>query len=62
MQEEAKNAVDALAVTTTVSTLMGWLPAVAAALSIVWTVVRIFETNTIQNLIHRKKDFQCGVR
>ena len=57
MQEEEKNAVDALAVTTTVSTLMGWLPAVAAALSIVWTVVRIFETNTIQNLIHRKKDF-----
>ena len=55
MQEEAKVAVDALAVTTTVSTLMGWLPAVAAALSIVWTVVRIFETNTIQNLIHRKK-------
>ena len=55
MQEEAKAAVDVVAVTTTVSTLMGWLPAVAAALSIVWTVVRIFETNTIQNLIHRKK-------
>ena len=57
MQEEAKAVVDVVAVTTTVSTLMGWLPAVAAALSIVWTVVRIFETNTIQNLIHRKKDF-----
>jgi hypothetical protein len=56
MQEEAKAVVDVVAVTTTVSTLMGWLPAVAAALSIVWTVVRIFETNTIQNLIHRKKD------
>jgi len=56
MQEEAKAAVDVIAVTTTVSTLMGWLPAVAAALSIVWTVVRIFETNTIQNLIHKKKD------
>jgi hypothetical protein len=56
MQEEAKVAVDALAVTTTVSTLMGWIPAVAAALSIIWTVIRIFETDTIQNLIHRKKD------
>ena len=32
MQEEAKAAVDVIAVTTTVSTLMGWLPAVAAAL------------------------------
>jgi hypothetical protein len=57
MQEEAKVAVDALAVTTTVSTLMGWIPAVAAALSIIWTVIRIFETETIQNLIHKKKDF-----
>jgi hypothetical protein len=56
MQEEAKVAVDALAVTTTVSTLMGWIPAVAAALSIIWTVIRIFETETIQNLIHKKKD------
>jgi hypothetical protein len=56
MQEEAKVAVDALAVTTTVSTLMGWIPAVAAALSIIWTVIRIFETDTIQNLIHKKKD------
>jgi hypothetical protein len=56
MQEEAKVAVDALAVTTTVSTLMGWIPAVAAALSIIWTIIRIFETETIQNLIHKKKD------
>jgi hypothetical protein len=56
MQEEAKAAIDVVAVTTTVSTLIGWLPAVAAALSIIWTVIRIFETKTIQNLIHKKKD------
>jgi hypothetical protein len=56
MQEEAKVAVDALAVTTTVSTLMGWIPAVAAALSIIWTVIRIFETDTMQKLIHKKKE------
>ena len=49
MQEEAKVAVDALAVTTTVSTLMGWIPAVAAALSIIWTVIRIFETDTVKS-------------
>jgi hypothetical protein len=56
MQEEAKAAVDVIAVTTTVSTLMGWLPAVAAALSIIWTIIRIVETNTVQNLIHKKKE------
>lgn len=56
MQEEAKAAVDVIAVTTTVSTLMGWLPAVAAALSIVWTIIRIIETDTVQNLTHKKKE------
>ena len=48
MEEQAKVAVDVAAVTTTVSTLMGWLPAVAAALSIVWTVIRIAETDTVK--------------
>jgi hypothetical protein len=48
MQEEAKAAIDVVAVTTTVSTLMGWIPAVAAALSIIWTVIRIFETKTVK--------------
>jgi len=48
MEEQAKVAVDVLAVTTTVSTLMGWIPAVAAALSIVWTVIRILETDTVK--------------
>ena len=56
MQEEAKAVVDVVAVTTTVSTLMGWLPAVAAALSIIWTVIRIVETDTVRNLINKKKD------
>ena len=48
MQEAGTAAVDVLAVTTAVSTLMGWLPAVAAALSIVWTVIRILETDTVK--------------
>jgi len=55
MQEEAKAAVDVVAVTTTVSTLMGWLPAVAAALSIVWTVIRIFETDTVKGWFKFRK-------
>jgi len=55
MQEEAKAAVDVIAVTTTVSTLMGWLPAVAAALSIVWTVIRIFEADTVKGWFKFRK-------
>ena len=30
-----------------------WLPHVAAALSIVWTLIRIYETRTVQALIYR---------
>jgi hypothetical protein len=56
MEAEAKTIVDALAVTTTVSTLLGWMPAVAAALSIVWTIIRIVETDTVQALFTKKKE------
>ena len=55
MQEEAKAAVDVVAVTTTVSTLMGWLTAGAAALSIVWTVIRIIETDTVKGWFKFRK-------
>jgi hypothetical protein len=36
-----KNAGDAAALTTALATFVGWLPAIAAALSIVWTIMRI---------------------
>jgi len=49
--ETAKNIVDALSIGAVVGTLAGWLPAVAALLSIVWTTLRIYETRTIQNLL-----------
>jgi hypothetical protein len=55
MQEEAKAAIDVVAVTTTVSTLIGWLPAVAAALSIIWTVIRIFETETVKGWFNEQR-------
>ncbi len=41
--EQAKGLVDALAATTVISTIMGWLPAVAALFTIVWTGFRINE-------------------
>jgi len=49
--ETAKNIVDALSIGAVVGTLAGWLPAVAAMLSIIWTTLRIYETRTIQNLL-----------
>lgn len=60
MQDEAaehvKNVVDALSIATVVATIMDILPSVAALLSIVWTIIRIWETKTIQNLLGRSDD------
>jgi hypothetical protein len=34
------------------STLLGWLPTIATVLSVVWVLIRIYETCTVQSLIH----------
>jgi hypothetical protein len=52
--ETAKNVVDALSIMTVVGTLVEMLPSVAAIFTIVWTGIRIWETETIQNLLGRK--------
>lgn len=53
MNEHAKNAIDAVSFGTAVATVAGWLPAVAAIFTLVWTGIRIYETKTIQHLVQR---------
>jgi len=52
--ETAKNVVDALSIMTVVGTLVEMLPSVAAVFTIVWTAIRIWETETVQNILGRK--------
>ena len=52
--ETTKHVVDALSVMTVVGTLVEMLPSIAAIFTIVWTVIRIWETETVQNLLGRK--------
>jgi hypothetical protein len=47
-QEAAKLITDGLSVVTVVGTLAGLLPAVAALFTIIWTGIRIYETETVQ--------------
>jgi len=54
LSEGVKHTMDALSVVTVVGTLMNLLPSVAAILTIVWTGIRIYETETIQGLFNRK--------
>ena len=52
--ETAKHVVDALSILTVVGTLVEMLPSIAAIFTIVWTGIRIWETETIQNMFGRK--------
>jgi chromate transport protein ChrA len=52
--EAAKNVVDALSVGTVVATLAGVLPSIAAIFTICWTVIRIYETETVKKLLGKK--------
>lgn len=46
--EGAKHLMDALSIGTLLGTLAQWLPSVAALLTIVWTLIRIWESKTMQ--------------
>jgi hypothetical protein len=55
LNEGTKHVLDGLSLVTVLGTLIDWLPAVAALLSIVWTSLRIYETKTVQGWIARAK-------
>lgn len=55
MSESAKHVGDAISVVTVVGALVQWLPAVAALFTIIWTAIRIYETETVQKLLNRNK-------
>lgn len=49
--EVTKNLLDGLSVVTVVGTLVDMLPSFAALFTIIWTGIRIWETDTIQKLL-----------
>ena len=42
MQQQMKAAADGLSLANVAATIMGWLPEVAAVLSIIWTSIQIW--------------------
>jgi hypothetical protein len=54
--ETAKTTVDAISIVTVVGTLAEVLPAVAALFTIIWTALRIYETDTVRKLLGKGKD------
>jgi hypothetical protein len=54
--EVGKTFLDGLSVITVVGTLVDMLPSIAAVFTILWTGIRIWETDTVQRMLGRKKD------
>lgn len=52
--ETFKHIIDVLSVVTVLGTLADMLPSIAAAFTILWTGIRIWETDTVQRLLGRK--------
>lgn len=53
--EGFKHALDALSVVTVAGALMDMLPAIAALFTIIWTGIRIWETDTVRGLTGRSR-------
>jgi len=51
--DATKVTVDGLSIVVVLGTLAQALPAIAAAASLIWTLIRIYETKTVQRAIAR---------
>jgi hypothetical protein len=57
MQDEAtKHAIDAVSVVTVIGTLTDILPPLAALATLIWTGIRIYETQTVQGWLGKRKN------
>jgi len=54
--ETTKHAIDAVSVFTVIGTLSDALPPLAALFTILWTSLRIYESDTVQGLLNKKND------
>ena len=55
ISDNIKHVTDVAAITTVVGTLTAWLPPIAALLSIVWTLLRIWEMFTGKTISERRR-------
>jgi hypothetical protein len=55
LPDATKHTVDALSIATVIGTIASWLPSIAALFTIVWTGIRIYETDTCQKWLWKGK-------
>jgi len=54
MDEQTKDVLDIAAGSTALMTMIAWLPPVASLLTVVWLGIRIYESDTVQKVVHGK--------
>ncbi len=54
LSEGTKHVLDGLSVITVLGALVDILPAIAALFTIIWTGIRIYETDTVQKFFGKK--------
>jgi chromate transport protein ChrA len=56
VDDTVKHIADGVSIITVVGTLAGVLPSIAALITIVWTSIRIYETDTVQKWLKKDAD------
>jgi hypothetical protein len=54
MTQEGKQVLDLAAASTGIMSVAAWLPPIASLFTIVWLGIRIYESDTVQKLIHKR--------
>tara|TARA_R110002020_G_scaffold470602_1_gene696645 strand:- start:1369 stop:1581 length:213 start_codon:yes stop_codon:yes gene_type:complete len=54
MDDSMKQVIDTISVATAVGTVAALLPPLAALFTIIWTAIRIWETETVQRMLRKK--------
>jgi len=54
MDEQTKDVLDIAAGSTAILTMAAWLPPIASLLTIAWLGIRIYESDTVQKVVHGK--------
>ena len=52
--EQLKEAGDLISISVVGATLAAWLPPIAAFLSIIWLLIRIYESDTVKRMLAKK--------
>lgn len=56
MEDTVKQTADVVAATVTFSSLLGWLPPLAAFVTLIYTLIRIYETDTVRGILNGRSD------